>query len=43
VYAYIFELSINLFVSSLYLLVFDDDLVICCTGVDDVAGGAGEA
>ena len=26
-----------------YLLMFGDDCVMCYTGVDDVAGGAGEA
>jgi len=29
--------------SSPYLLVFGDDRVMCYTGADDVAGGAGEA
>jgi len=43
IYIYIFELSINLFVSSPYLLVFGDDHVIRYTGVDDVVGGADEA
>jgi len=43
VYAYIFELSICLSVSSPYLLVFGDDRVILYMGVDDVTSGAGEA
>jgi len=43
VYAYIFEFSICLFVSSPYMLVFGDDRVIRYTGADDVAGGASEA
>jgi len=40
---YIFELSINLSISSPYLLVFGDDCVIRYTRAYDVAGGAGEA
>ena len=42
-YAYIFELSVWLFVSLPYLLVFGDDRVICYTRACDVAGDAGEA
>jgi len=43
VYAYIFELYICLYITSLYLLVFGDDRVIRYTGTNDVVGGADKA
>jgi len=42
-YAYTFKLSINLSVSSPYLLVFDNDRVIRYMGVDDVVVSPSEA
>jgi len=38
-----FELSICLYISSPYLLVFGDDRVIHYTGADDVVGDSSEA
>jgi len=40
---YIFDLSMWLFISSPYVLVFNDDRVIRYTGAHDVAGRAGDA